>query len=588
MNNATEQIKERINVADVVGEYLKLEKAGTNYKGLCPFHNEKTPSFMVNPERNFWYCFGCQKGGDVFSFLMDMEGVEFREALERLAERAGVELPRFDPKTIEKSSQKKKLLEILDLSSRFYVHQLNKSAKGKKVKKYLHERNIPDELIDKFQIGFAPDGWTNILDFLVKRGYGQKEIEKTGLLVRKNTSSSNRGLYDRFRERVMFPIRDVTGKTVGFSARVAPGGDEKNAKYINTPETEIYNKSSVLYGLFESKAAIRSKDSVVVVEGNVDVIASHFAGVENVVAISGTALTERQVQIIRRYTQNIKLCFDMDDAGQNATEKSIAICLKNGIDVEIISLPDQHKDVGDLVEKDSSIWVSTSSSGIPVMEFFFKRTMEQYNEQDVRTKKIVAHNLLNVIKDIADPIEQSYWLKKLASTIDVEEEILTKVLEKVNLKKDQNNKPQEKEQESEMVNQRKTRRQILEERLLGLFNLYPSELDQNAKELEYEFEGEKQAMWKQLCNGERSDSTKIDEYSLRVRYIQDETQGLIENELEPLKEWGAIVVELNKLVVESKINTLRKDINKAREGGDESAVDLMMEELAKVIGDKDN
>jgi DNA primase len=580
MNNATEQIKERINVADVVGEYIKLEKAGTNYKALCPFHNEKTPSFMVNPERNFWYCFGCQKGGDVFSFLMEMEGVEFREALERLAERTGVELPRFDPAQQQDVSKKKKLYAILELANKFYRHQLANSVGGKKIFEYLGKRNVSKELAGKFQLGYAPGGWTNLLDFLQKRDCKKAEIELTGLLVAKADSKS--GAYDRFRSRIMFPIRDVNGRTVGFSARVAPGGDEKSAKYINTPETEIYDKSSILYGLFEGKASIKAADSVVVVEGNVDVIASHSAGVENVVAISGTALTEQQVRLIRRYTQNIKLCFDMDEAGQNATAKSIAICLRNGTDVEVISLPEQHKDVGDLVEQDATKWKQIAEAGVPVMEFIFKRAMRGYDENDIRTKKIVAKELLNTIKDIADPIEQSYWIKKLSNSLDVDEEILTKILEKVNLNKDQR-EIRGAGGEKNGVETHKTRRQILEEQLLGLFSLYSAELGRAAKELEYDFQGDKQDLWSALREGKEVQSLKVEEYAMRVKYIKDENQGLIENELDPLKEWQAIVEELKKISVLDKINSLRKDIKRARDEGDETAVDLMTEELAKIL-----
>lgn len=576
MNNVTDQIKERLGVVDVVGEYIKLEKAGTNYKALCPFHNEKTPSFMVNPERNFWYCFGCQKGGDIFTFVQEMDGVEFRDALERLAERAGVELPKFDPKIMAKRSSKKKSLEILQLAARFYHGQLKTNPKKDVILKYLHSRKIPKHLVEKFFVGYAPGGWTNIIDFLKSKGYSEKEIDKTGLLV----SKQGGGFYDRFRDRIMLPVFDVGGKIVGFSARVAPGGDETTAKYINTPQTEVYDKSAVLYGLHQAKAAIRSSDSVIVVEGNLDVIASHFAGVENVVAVSGTAMTPVHASILKRYTQNVKLCFDMDEAGQRATQKSIQTCLQGALNVEILLLPEGQKDVCDLVNASEKAWQGISQKGAPVMNYFFKKIMAGHNPNDVRTKKIVARDMLNIIKDVADPIEQSYWLKKLSSGIEIDEEVLTKILEGSNLKK-------EREQDTEPVRQKnnsthKTKREIQEERLLGLFALYPNELNEVSQELDYDFTDKNSLFWEDLKSGKKP-SAKIEEFAMKVKYIKDETQGLIENEIDPLREWKSTVEDLEESAKEEVLSMLQRDIKKAKDQGDEQAMDMLMKEMSEIL-----
>ncbi|MEA1925902.1 MAG: DNA primase [Patescibacteria group bacterium] len=583
MDNVTEQIKERINVVDVISEYLKLEKAGANYKALCPFHNEKTPSFIVNPERNFWYCFGCQKGGDIFSFIMEMEGMEFRDALERLAERAGIELPKFSPGAVKERSSKQRLLEILDIAARYYQEQLKKHPKRWEIIKYLRARNVTDDLIDNFRIGYAPGGWTNILSFLKAKGYGEPDIEKTGLLVKKQNAGNERGIYDRFRDRIMFPVLDVSGKTVGFSARVAPGADESSAKYINTPETQVYDKSAVLYGLYQGKMVIRSNDLVIIVEGNMDVVASHFAGVKNIVAVSGTALTPRHANILKRYTQNVKLCFDMDEAGQRATRKSIQTCLQTGLDVEVILLPKGQKDVSDLVSADSKKWPIIVEKGIVVMEYFFNKILKQYDSNDVRTKKIVARDLLNIIKDIADPIEQSYWLKKLASSIDVDEEVLTEVLEKSSVKKERENRIIHTQQNNKTITKQKTRQEILEERLLGLFVLYPDDLKKKAKNLSYQFIGENQKLWNDFISGKAESSTKLDECAMKVKYIRDGIQGLIENEIDPLKDWEETVIELNKAVKDNRLAILKHDIKKAKEQGDEQAINILMKELAIIL-----
>ena len=260
MNSDLETIKNRLNIVDIVGQYLRLEKAGSNWKSRCPFHNEKTPSFMVSEEKQIFHCFGCQKGGDVFTFVMEMEGLEFREALKLLADKAGVKLQKYESNP-QKEKQKNRTLEILELSTKFYEHCLSKSVGGEKVRKYLKDRGLGDETIQKFRLGYAPNGWRNILTFLTKRGYDTKEIARTGLLVEKSDSQTqNSNYYDRFRARIVFPIADTQERIVGFSARIAPGQDESQAKYVNTPETEVYHKSKILFGLDKAKTTIKQND----------------------------------------------------------------------------------------------------------------------------------------------------------------------------------------------------------------------------------------------------------------------------------------------------------------------------------------
>ena len=429
MGTELEDIKNRLNIVDVIGGYLKLEKAGTNWRGLCPFHNEKTPSFMVNEDKQFFHCFGCQKGGDIFTFVMEMEGLEFREALKILAEKAGVELKErnFSP---EKKEARDRTLEILELATKFYEHQLFESASGKKALEYLKDRGLIDDTIKEFRLGYAPDGWTNILEFLTKRGYSTQEIVKTGLLVEK---PENRSQYDRFRDRIMFPILEIQGRVVGYSARVVPGQDESQAKYINTPETDVYHKSRVLFGLSHSKATIKKRDWALLVEGNMDVIAAYQAGFQNVLAVSGTALTPDQVSIIKRYTKNVKMFFDMDSAGENATKKSIRLCLENGMNVKVIQLP-SGKDAADIVKDNPEKLLQSAKEALLAMEYFWKKTLSKFDRKTPEGKKKITEEFLEMVSFLESDIEKSHWTAKLSEELQVSEKILTEELKKASVR----------------------------------------------------------------------------------------------------------------------------------------------------------
>lgn len=424
-----DEIKSRLNIVDVLGEYIRLERAGANYRANCPFHNEKSPSFMVSEEKQIWHCFGCQNGGDIFGFVMEIEGLEFREALKTLAEKAGVELQKVNPQQTE---QKNKTLDILEMATKFYQAHLLQTPAGKKIMDYLHERGLNDESIKEFRLGYAPDGWKNTLNFLVKNGFIAEEISKTGLLVESQKNPAEK-YYDRFRGRIMFPVADTNSKVVGYSARVAPGGDESQAKYVNTPETEVYHKSKILYGINKSKSEIRQRGAVLLVEGNMDVIAAHQAGLKNTVAVSGTALTQEHLNIIKRYTDNIKMCFDMDNAGEMATKKSIKLCFEKAANVHVVQLP-SGKDAADLAQSNPEALKDSVEKAASAMEYFFSNIFAKYDKEKVEDKKIITGELLEMIGHLSNDIEKSHWLKKLANELDVEENILTDMLKKTSLR----------------------------------------------------------------------------------------------------------------------------------------------------------
>lgn len=464
MDSVTSEIKAKLNVEDVIGEYLQLQRAGRNLKSCCPFHHEKTPSFMVSPERQSWHCFGCGEGGDIFTFVMKMEGVDFVDALKILGEKAGVEIKR---KTYKKEfgEDKDNLLGALEASKQFYQHCL-KIKGGRKAYEYLLARGLTDETIAQFELGYAPDSWTLLSEYLKKKGFSEKEIMGAGMTVRKESG----GAYDRFRGRIMFPINSIAGQTLGFSSRVMPGGDETQAKYINTPETLIYNKGRVLYGLDKAKVAVRQADECILVEGNLDVIASHQAEVKNAVATCGTALTSEQLRIIKRYTDNIVFSFDQDAAGVKAAGRAIELALEAGMNVSMIQIP-EGKDPADSVKKDPALWQQASRQKVKVMDFYFTSAFGKNNAAEVEGKKQIADELLKVIAKLSNKIEQSYYLQKLSADLDINEEVLRTAMEAAG--KISSHEQRETAKEEEKVSVSFTPEQKLQRRLIGAFIVEP-------------------------------------------------------------------------------------------------------------------
>lgn len=425
-STAVQDIKARLNVVDVVGGYVRLTKSGTHWKACCPFHNEKSPSFMVNEERQIFHCFGCGKGGDMFSFIEEIEGVDFREALRLLAEKAGVELPKyrkesvFAPGGVEEPDRTK---EILELSTRFFETQLWSGEGTKSAFPYLRDRGLSDESIRTFRLGYAPEGWRHLLDFLVSRGYREEELERAGLVIKKEGG----GYYDRFRDRIMFPIGDVVGRIIGYSARVAPGGDESQAKYINTPETSVYHKSRALYGIYQAKQAMKEKGFSVLVEGNMDVIACHQADIRNTVAVSGTALTVEQLDILKRYGNGIRLFFDMDGAGQAASWKSSLLALEKEMEVSIIALP-HGKDAADAAKEDPESLREAATHAVPVAQYFLDKLRAANDAKTPAGKRRIAEGFAPLLASMRNRIEHAYWRKELAEVLGVEEKVLSDVL----------------------------------------------------------------------------------------------------------------------------------------------------------------
>lgn len=422
-----EEVRHRMSVEEVVGEYLELKPAGGgSLKTTCPFHNEKTPSFYVSKEKQIWHCFGCDKGGDIFAFLMEMEGVEFPEALRLLAKKAGVEIPRYDS---TQSNERARLIEINELARRFFEKVYVDSESAKPARDYVASRGIPEELRETFGLGYAPDKWEALMGFLGKRGFGNKEILAAGLALK---SKKGTGLIDRFRNRLMVPLRDAHGNTIAFTGRIMPGADEKSGpKYMNSPETEVYHKGEMLYGLSKAKQAIKQEKAVIVVEGNLDVVASHKAGVKNLVASSGTALTQTQIQLLKRYTDRLIFCFDQDAAGFNAARRGIHLATQLSCDVAVLLIPDEAgKDPDDVVQRDPELWKTIVSKPIPIMDYYFRHAVKGKDLGDVQAKREVGNFLVAEIGRLQDKIEQEHWLGKLSEILRMNIDVLRGMITK--------------------------------------------------------------------------------------------------------------------------------------------------------------
>ncbi|MFA6428356.1 MAG: DNA primase [Candidatus Buchananbacteria bacterium] len=422
--SSVDEIKSKLDILEVVQEYIRLNPAGTNFKAPCPFHQEKTPSFMVSTEKQIWHCFGCGEGGDIFSFVMKMENIEFPEALKILANKAGVKLASFDSAS---TSQRNRLLDVGDLTARFWQKILWESASAKSVLDYLiKERRLTNQTIEEFQLGFAPDSSDLLQNFLKKKGFSESELFLAGLTVKQDRGV---GFYDRFRSRVMFPINDLHGNVVGFGGRLwDPTGQSKSsAKYMNTPQTDLYNKSAILFNLDKAKLEIKKLDSVVLVEGYMDVIAAWQAGTKNVVAVSGTALTTEQIKILKRYTNNLIIALDADLAGETAARRGIDLALQQEADVKVIILP-FGKDPDECIKTSASAWLKAVQEAKEIMQYYWEKNVVGADLNSPQVKKQIAKTLLAIIAKLGNPLEREHWLKRLAETLNVSENILREIL----------------------------------------------------------------------------------------------------------------------------------------------------------------
>ncbi len=458
MRDQVEEVKSKTDIVNIISEYVTLKKSGANFKGLCPFHNEKTPSFMVNPELQIFKCFGCGESGDVFTFLEKFEGMEFPEALKYLGDKCGIVLQQAFP---GQKDDKERLFEVNNLVHRFYQYMLFKHASGKDALDYLTSRGFTQKTIKDFQLGFTPDDYHSLEKVLVsKRKASLKELEALGLVYIKNGHG-----VDRFRGRIMFPLWDHRGNLSGFAGRILPQFDKGTAgKYINSPETILHHKSRLLFGLWITRKKIREKGGAVLVEGPLDALASYQAGVENVVAIQGTSLTEDQVKLLSRFTKKLIFCLDSDFAGDGAGLRAIAIAENEGLEVRVAQLSG-FKDPGEAAISDPEGYKKTIKKAVGIWDFIIESMFRKYKGGGGVDKAKISRELIPLLGEIGDSIVRAHYIGVVAQRLGVPLEAVANEIEKKGRPYVSNVQEIKKEKVSPA---QKGRREVLEERLLAL------------------------------------------------------------------------------------------------------------------------
>lgn len=571
-----DDVKNRLDIVEIIGTHVKLSKAGANYKGLCPFHKEKTPSFMVSPERQIFHCFGCGEGGDIFKFVMKFENLEFPEALRLLAKQAGVELRKEDPRVKDEIS---KLREITEAASDFFIKYLknNSQALG-----YLKERGLQDKTIDFWQLGFAPDGRDTLNQYLIKKGFKQDDILKTGLVIR---SVKNAGFYfDRFRSRIIFPIFDSQDNVAGFTGRIF--GEvkyENEPKYLNSPENPIFNKGKILYGFSKNKKAIREKSEAVLVEGQMDFLMSWQNGLDNVIATSGTALTEDQLRLLKRLAKTLVVAYDMDDAGRMATERAIDLAKAFDFNVYVLSLPENIKDLADYLQKYpgeiKKIIEAKEESG----DYYYRLAFNDLDKEDVGKKKQAVDFMLSKIHWLSNSVEKSHWLNKISADLDIKESYLEEQLEKLQL--DARDYREIKQDVKEAVKILKTRKELLFERILALA-VKKQEIRERLSEIKGYLEGDYLSLAEALILAKDcAILTDNEALSEKIGYFNLLAEYQFEEDADLLGEFDNAIHELRKEVLKGLISQKTQLIKAAERDNNMEALKKHLDEFKELLKD---
>lgn len=570
MDNPVEEVKKRIDIVDFIGSFITLKKAGRNFKALCPFHQEKTPSFIVSPDRQIWHCFGaCNEGGDLIKFLMKWENITFYEALKELAQKTGVTLKKisFEDKVWKK---KERFINMNLLAAEFFSYILKNQKYGQKAFDYLKSRQIKEPTIKAFQLGYAPNSWDSLKNFLKKKKFTEEEMFENGLLVK----NENGNYYDRFRGRLIFPIKDSRGLIVGFSGRILDN-DKKEAKYINSPETPIYHKRETLFGINLAKETIKKENNVYLVEGEFDVISPYQYGFTNFVAIKGTALTNEQLLLLKRYTDRITLMLDMDEAGIESTKRSIEEAERLEFDIRVVSLA-SGKDPDEAVRLDLKNFKKQIKKPIPVYDFLIDVAKKKYPEDTSFDKKKIADFVLPFIEKILNPIIRSYYVKKLATVLNVTQESIEMMLKII--------KKNKKQQEiTKLKFSQKTTKQdrelILEKYLLSY--IFQSDNPFLLAEQVFNFlncDDFQQPSYKKIVEiflEEKNNKNKLDLNQFISKLSQELRAVFDELYLFASVEESLTNKDFKKLLTEIKKNSLKRQIKKLLEGDDNNKEKLL-------------
>jgi len=567
-NSPLDEIKARLDIVDVISSYLNLKKCGSNYKTVCPFHSEKNPSFFVSPKLQIFKCFGCNVSGDIFKFIMLIEGVEFGDALKILAQRAGVELKSVDPKL---KTERIRLYEICELSSKFFEKQME-SKMGEKVMKYLLKRKINQNSIKEWRIGWAPLAKESLISFLVSKGYKKEEIKKAGLAFQRE----NGEYVDFFRGRIIFPIFDLNSQVIAFSGRVFK--NEEGSKYINSPNTLLYDKSKTLYGLDKGKVEIRQRDFCILVEGYTDVILAHQEGFKNTVSVSGTSLTPSQLSVLKRYTDNLYLAFDMDVAGTSATKRGINMARLKGFNIKVLMMP-EGKDPADILSQKPKEFEKMVKNSVSIMDFYFQKAFSSYDQKSLEGKKEISKILLPEIKRIQNEIERSFWISKLAKNLETREEDIRIELSRTKIEEEELGL-----EENEVLSQpQKTRKEILEERFLSLLLKNPENLNSIRKNSFSHFSEELREILEKM---EKETHLKLEKLTEKAKDLY--TNSTLKSEIEKtekekiLSELKFCEKEICKISIKEKLNEIGERLKIAEREKDFKKIALLSKDFTNL------
>lgn len=594
-----EEIKSKLDIVEVIREYVPVKAVGANFQALCPFHNEKTPSFVISPDKQIWHCFGCGKGGDVFSFVMEKESLSFGETLRLLAPKAGVVL-KYENK--EEYSKRNRLLDILELAGKYYAHVLSSST-GQAASRYLKDRRLKEETVSDWQLGYSPDSWDSLYKFLKARPltgpkYTDEEIMAAGLIIKKDRASGGIGYYDRFRDRIMFPIWDVNNNLIAFTARINPEKEatEKMGKYINSPQTDVYDKSRVLFALNKAKSEIRKQDLAIVVEGQMDAISCHQHGIHNVVASSGTALTSEQVTLIKRFTSNVALAFDMDAAGQMAADRGIKEVLAQDLNLKVIVLPGG-KDPDECLKTDPDGFKKAVAEAKPMLEYYFEKISAPLDLTKFDNKTKVRDQMFAMIDLVSNQTEQGHWLKKIAEELNfVEEDVRS---EFKSWKGKQKSAPVKQSDSPQIKTEYRSREERLSELLLSLIIKFPELIGYTLSNLEPEYlAGDEDVRFYKNLIIYYNKTASLDYDNFR-EYLEEQGESdeklldklilLGEKDFYDFEAGRAkietikIIVELKKYGLQKKIKKLEKEISLAEKEDRQADLEVLMIELKTLM-----
>lgn len=589
MADAVQEIKDRISIEDLVGQYVQLKKVGRNLKGLCPFHSEKTPSFIVSPERQIAYCFGCNKGGDIFTFIQEIEGVDFNDALKILAEKTGVKLDSyqdFQPKIT--GGQKDQMIKMCEYAASFYERNLWETADGEKVIKYLINRGLTENSIRNFRIGFAPDSYEKTYKYLISKGFTKKILVSGGLAVSKETTIEK--VYDRFRGRLMFPILDGLGRVVAFGGRAL--SKDQEPKYLNSPETAVYHKSNVLYGFYKSKQRIKEKSEAVIVEGYFDVIASNQAGVLNAVASCGTALASKQLRLLKPFAENIILAFDMDFAGQEAAKRAFELAQEFSFNVKVAALP-EGKDPADYVKEHGPKLLSVIDSAVLYGDFLYDNIVSNYGTDSLAAKKRIIIDFIPYLNLLRSNVEKDEYVRRLALDLNMKE---VQIYDEIkNLKLPDYHPARSRGLSGDTNPESDHLTKSAEEILLGLILQFPRVGKLFTDKIGNEFFGGcLKAIYKVFIDKYNSDSLESEEDFINVLphelkenaalitlYVEQKYGEINEETVE--KEIAALIENVRKNRLNVKRRGLQKQLAEAERDGNKKLCGELLKEISKIF-----